>query len=83
MIALFHEQCRRHGIWLADAQSPLQGISHVVGHELGITMPGLSVACSDSHTGTHGALGALALPVGITEMVQILATQTMICANPG
>jgi 3-isopropylmalate/(R)-2-methylmalate dehydratase large subunit len=67
--------CRENGILLFDMQSPNQGIVHVIGPELGITQPGLTIVCGDSHTSTHGAFGALAFGIGTSEVEHVLATQ--------
>src|ERR671939_965263 len=69
--------CREFGIRLEDRFSPLQGIVHVIGPELGLTQPGITLVCGDSHTSTHGALGALAFGIGTTEVEHVLATQTL------
>ncbi|HKV16179.1 MAG TPA: 3-isopropylmalate dehydratase large subunit [Reyranella sp.] len=68
---------RRHGFQLFDLGDPRQGIVHVVGPEQGLTQPGLLIVCGDSHTSTHGALGALAFGIGATEVAHVLATQTL------
>jgi len=70
--------CRENGILLFDMQSPNQGIIHVIGPELGITQPGLTIVCGDSHTSTHGALGALAFGIGTSEVEHVLATQCLL-----
>ena len=62
--------------------SERQGIVHVIGPELGVTQPGVTVACGDSHTSTHGALGALALPIGTSEVEHVLATQCLLQTRP-
>ncbi|MEM0321003.1 MAG: aconitase family protein, partial [Thermoprotei archaeon] len=67
---------------LLDYRSPLQGIVHVVGPELGFILPGVTVACGDSHTSTNGALGALAFGVGTSEVEMVLATQTLWLRKP-
>jgi 3-isopropylmalate/(R)-2-methylmalate dehydratase large subunit len=72
--------CKRFGIQLFDPESGRQGIVHVVGPELGLTQPGLTIACGDSHTSTHGAMGAVAFGVGTTQVRDILATQTVALA---
>lgn len=82
MIGKFSSYCRSHGIAVAGLGSEHQGISHVFGHEQGITLPGLTIACCDSHTSTHGALGALAIPIGIAEIVQVLVLQSIIVKRP-
>src|ERR1041385_852488 len=69
--------CKEFGIRLEDRFSPLQGIVHVIGPELGLTQPGLTIVCGDSHTSTHGAFGALAFGIGTTEVEHVLATQTL------
>ena len=69
--------CKEFGIRLEDRFSPLQGIVHVIGPELGLTQPGMTVVCGDSHTSTHGAVGALAFGIGTSEVEHVLATQTM------
>jgi 3-isopropylmalate/(R)-2-methylmalate dehydratase large subunit len=70
--------CAAAGITLLDVDDPRQGIVHVVGPEQGFTLPGLLMACPDSHTSSHGALGALAFGVGSSELEHILATQTLV-----
>jgi 3-isopropylmalate/(R)-2-methylmalate dehydratase large subunit len=80
MTAVLEAACRKYGIRLFDAASGKQGIVHVIGPELGLTQPGLTIACGDSHTSTHGALGALAFGVGTTQVRDILATQTVAIA---
>ena len=70
------------GIRLFDLGQPGQGIVHVVGPELGLTLPGTSIVCSDSHTCTHGALGALAFGIGATEFQHVAATQTIVLQRP-
>jgi 3-isopropylmalate/(R)-2-methylmalate dehydratase large subunit len=69
--------CREFGIRLEDRFSPLQGIVHVIGPELGLSQPGMTIVCGDSHTSTHGAMGALAFGIGTTEVEHVLATQTL------
>ena len=70
------------GIRLFDLGQPGQGIVHVVGPELGLTLPGATIVCSDSHTCTHGALGALAFGIGATEFQHVAATQTIVLQRP-
>ncbi len=70
--------CRENEILFFDMQSPNQGIVHVIGPELGITQPGLTIVCGDSHTSTHGALGALAFGIGTSEVEHVLATQCLV-----
>ncbi len=69
--------CEEHGIRLFDLGHPHQGIVHIIGPELGFTLPGTVIVCGDSHTSTHGAFGALAFGIGTSEVEQVLATQTL------
>ncbi len=71
------ENCREFGIRLYDIDSDKQGIVHVIGPELGLTQPGKTIVCGDSHTSTHGAFGALAFGIGTSEVEHVLATQTL------
>jgi len=71
------QNCREFGVSLFDLHSRNQGIVHIVGPELGITQPGLTIVCGDSHTSTHGALGALAFGIGTSEIEHVLATQCL------
>jgi 3-isopropylmalate/(R)-2-methylmalate dehydratase large subunit len=75
LLNTLEQNCRRWGIRLFDLNSPFQGIVHVIGPELGFTLPGLTVACGDSHTGTLGAVGALPFAFGSSEVEHVLATQ--------
>ena len=74
--------CREFGIPLFGLDSPHQGIVHVIGPELGLTQPGMTIVCGDSHTATHGAFGALAFGVGTTEVEHVLATQCLLQTKP-
>jgi len=74
--------CREFGVPLADLGQETQGIVHVIGPELGVTQPGFTVVCGDSHTSTHGAFGALAFGIGTTEVEHVLATQTLLQNKP-
>ncbi|UOF90584.1 3-isopropylmalate dehydratase large subunit [Fodinisporobacter ferrooxydans] len=74
--------CQEFGITLADIHSPDQGIVHVIGPELGLTSPGKTIVCGDSHTSTHGAFGALAFGIGTSEVEHVLATQCLSQAKP-
>src|SRR5678809_1420990 len=67
--------CKEFGITFYDMTSPDQGIVHVIGPELGFTLPGTTIVCGDSHTSTHGAFGALAFGIGTSEVEHVLATQ--------
>jgi 3-isopropylmalate/(R)-2-methylmalate dehydratase large subunit len=69
--------CKEFGIRLEDRFSPLQGIVHIIGPELGLSQPGMTIVCGDSHTSTHGAMGALAFGIGTSEVEHVLATQTL------
>ena len=76
------DNCRRHGITLYGIDDPRQGIVHVVGPEQGLTQPGMTIVCGDSHTSTHGAFGALAFGIGTSEVEHVLATQTLSQQKP-
>ncbi len=76
------KNCEEFGITLADINSPDNGIVHVIGPELGLTQPGKTIVCGDSHTSTHGAFGALAFGIGTSEVEHVLATQTLWQARP-
>ncbi len=71
------KNCEEFGVTLYDRFSPMQGIVHIIGPDLGYTQPGKTVVCGDSHTSTHGALGAYALGIGTSEVEHVLATQTL------
>ncbi len=73
---------REFGITVFDLLSPFQGIVHVAGPELGLTLPGITLVCGDSHTSTHGALGALAFGIGTSEVAHVFATQTLWMKKP-
>ncbi len=74
--------CREHGIELYPLGDARQGIVHVIGPELGLTRPGMTIVCGDSHTSTHGAFGALAFGIGTTEVGHVLATQCLLVERP-
>jgi len=76
-IATLRANCAEFGIELYDVNSREQGIVHVIGPELGITKPGMTIVCGDSHTSTHGAFGALAFGIGTSEVEHVLATETL------
>jgi len=82
MIEELRKNCAQYGITLFDTDSGRQGIVHMVGPEQGITQPGATIACGDSHTSTHGAFGAIAFGIGTTQVRDVLATQTLLLANP-
>ena len=74
--------CAEFGIPLHGLGSPSQGIVHVIGPQLGLTQPGMTIVCGDSHTATHGAFGALAFGIGTSEVEMVLATQTLLQRDP-
>ncbi|HZA48980.1 MAG TPA: 3-isopropylmalate dehydratase large subunit [Nitrososphaera sp.] len=76
------QNCKEFGITLFDMHSPDQGIVHIIGPELGLTLPGTTIVCGDSHTSTHGAFGAFALGIGTSDVEHVLATQTIWMDNP-
>jgi 3-isopropylmalate/(R)-2-methylmalate dehydratase large subunit len=81
-VAQLETTCRDFGIPLHGLGSPHQGIVHVIGPELGLTQPGMTIVCGDSHTSTHGAFGALAFGIGTSEVEMVLATQTLLQRRP-
>jgi 3-isopropylmalate/(R)-2-methylmalate dehydratase large subunit len=81
-IRRLEKNCAEHGIPLQGMSSPHQGIVHVIGPELGLTQPGMTIVCGDSHTATHGAFGALAFGIGTSEVEHVLATQTLLQRRP-
>jgi len=76
------KNCAEHGIELYGLGHPFQGIVHVIGPELGITQPGTTIVCGDSHTSTHGAFGAIAFGIGTSEVEMVLATQCLLQTKP-
>ena len=76
------ENCEKFGVSLYGLGHPFQGIVHVIGPELGITQPGMTMVCGDSHTSTHGAFGAIAFGIGTSEVEQVLATQCVLQYKP-
>jgi 3-isopropylmalate/(R)-2-methylmalate dehydratase large subunit len=82
LIPTLRNETVRHGVQMFDMDSPDQGIVHVIGPELGLTLPGLTILCGDSHTCTHGALGAMAWGIGTSEIVHVLATGCIIDSKP-
>ena len=81
-IEALQKNCREFKIRLFDMDSPDQGIVHVIGPELGLTQPGITIVCGDSHTSTHGAFGALAFGIGTSEVEHVLATQCLSQRKP-
>jgi 3-isopropylmalate/(R)-2-methylmalate dehydratase large subunit len=77
MLAALERNCREAGIRLLDLNSGSQGIVHVIGPELGLTQPGMTIACGDSHTSTHGAFGAVAFGIGTSQVRDVLASQCL------
>ncbi len=80
-LAALDRNCKEFGVPLFGYNDPRQGIVHVIGPQLGLTLPGLTIVCGDSHTSTHGAFGALAFGIGTTEVEHVLATQTLRAAK--
>src|SRR5438132_3349258 len=76
-IDTLRKNCAEYGVTLFDINSSEQGIVHVIGPELGLTQPGMTIVCGDSHTSTHGAFGALAFGIGTSEVEHVLATQCL------
>lgn len=76
------DNCREFGVELLDLNSEEQGIVHIIGPELGLTQPGKTIVCGDSHTSTHGAFGAIAFGIGTSEVEHVLATQTLWQSRP-
>jgi 3-isopropylmalate/(R)-2-methylmalate dehydratase large subunit len=81
-LASLRGSCAKHRVPLYDVGSPDRGIVHVIGPELGLTQPGMTIVCGDSHTSTHGAFGALAFGIGTTEVEHVLATQCLLQRRP-
>ncbi len=81
-IATLEKNCQDFGIELFGMDSPNRGIVHVIGPELGLTQPGMTIVCGDSHTATHGAFGALAFGIGTSEVEHVLATQALLQTKP-
>ena len=81
-IDALENNCKEFGVTLFGINDPRQGIVHVIGPEQGITQPGMTIVCGDSHTATHGAFGALAFGIGTSEVEHVLATQTLAMEKP-
>ncbi|MFN3980145.1 MAG: 3-isopropylmalate dehydratase large subunit [Caldilinea sp.] len=81
-VRTLRQNCEDFGITLWDIDGPIQGIVHVVGPEMGVTQPGMTIVCGDSHTSTHGAFGALAFGIGTSEVGHVLATQCLLQKKP-
>jgi 3-isopropylmalate/(R)-2-methylmalate dehydratase large subunit len=81
-VETLERNCAQFGIPIYSLGSERQGIVHVIGPELGVTQPGMTIVCGDSHTATHGAFGALAFGIGTSEVEHVLATQTLVQQRP-
>src|ERR671938_271810 len=81
-VETLERNCAEFGIPVYSLGSDRQGIVHVIGPELGVTQPGMTIVCGDSHTATHGAFGALAFGIGTSEVEHVLATQTLVQKPP-
>jgi 3-isopropylmalate/(R)-2-methylmalate dehydratase large subunit len=81
-VETLERNCAQFGVPVYSLGSDRQGIVHVIGPELGVTQPGMTIVCGDSHTATHGAFGALAFGIGTSEVEHVLATQTLVQAKP-
>jgi len=82
MMSAIEKNCRDFGIRLFNLNDNRQGIVHIVGPEQGLTQPGMTIACGDSHTSTHGAFGSIAFGIGTSQVADVLATQTLALARP-
>lgn len=82
MMQAIEQNTARHGIEFFGLKTDHQGIVHIIGPELGLTQPGMTIACGDSHTSTHGAFGAIAFGIGTSQIRDVLATQTMALSRP-
>lgn len=81
-VAKLSENCKEFGVELYGLGHPFQGIVHIIGPELGITQPGMTIVCGDSHTSTHGAFGTIAFGIGTSEVEMVLATQCLLQKKP-
>lgn len=81
-VQTLQRNCEKFGIQLYGLGHPYQGIVHVIGPELGITQPGMTIVCGDSHTSTHGAFGSIAFGIGTSEVAMVLATQCLLQTKP-
>ena len=81
-VAQLNKNCEEHGIELYGLGHPYQGIVHVIGPELGITQPGMTMVCGDSHTSTHGAFGSIAFGIGTSQVAQVFASQCLLVDKP-
>ncbi len=81
-VETLRKNCKEFGVELYDLGHPYQGIVHIIGPELGLTLPGMTIVCGDSHTSTHGAFGNVAFGIGTSEVEQVLATQCILQSKP-
>ncbi|MBI1766848.1 MAG: 3-isopropylmalate dehydratase large subunit [Bacteroidetes bacterium] len=81
-VETLRKNCKEFGVELYDLGHPFQGIVHIIGPELGLTLPGMTIVCGDSHTSTHGAFGNIAFGIGTSEVEQVLATQCVLQYKP-
>ena len=81
-VETLRKNCKEFGVELYDLGHPFQGIVHIIGPELGLTLPGMTIVCGDSHTSTHGAFGNIAFGIGTSEVEQVLATQCVLQYRP-
>src|SRR5262245_6126660 len=81
-VETLRQNCHEFGVRFFDLDSPEQGIVHVIGPELGLTRPGMTIVCGDSHTSTHGAFGSLAFGIGTSEVEHVMATQCLVQKKP-
>ena len=81
-VAMLTENCEKHGVTLYGLGHPYQGIVHVMAPELGITQPGMTMVCGDSHTSTHGAFGTIAFGIGTSQVAQVFASQCLLLNKP-
>jgi len=82
MMSAIEKNCKDFGVTLLDLKDNRQGIVHIVGPEQGLTQPGMTIVCGDSHTSTHGAFGSIAIGIGTSNVAEVLATQTMFLNRP-
>ena len=82
MMSAIEKNCREFGVRLFDLTDKRQGVVHIVGPEQGLTQPGMTIACGDSHTSTHGAFGSIAFGIGTSQVADVLATQTLALSRP-
>jgi 3-isopropylmalate/(R)-2-methylmalate dehydratase large subunit len=81
-VETLRKNCAEFGVELYDLLHPYQGIVHIIGPELGLTLPGMTIVCGDSHTSTHGAFGNIAFGIGTSEVEQVLSSQCMLQYKP-